>query len=1363
VSEYRADIAVVDDDVEVQDVIRLVLEREGYRVRTYASGEDVLAALEAQGTPDLLLLDVMMPGLDGHEVCRRIKGDPRWATLPIIMVTAKMDLQDVVRGLELGADDYVTKPFFYEELLARVRATLRAGEAERALTRKHQTLEALYAVTRATQSLQLETVLREALKQSCTVLKMDAGIVRSIDHDTKELVVAALEGLDVTKMLQRERIPIGGIHERVIQSGEPLVIPNVLTEPRIDDHECLAHEFHSLIMIPLIVPDRVIGTLSLFGRSVIRLEPEAFGFLRAIGQQLGVAVERARLFEATRQQAQELSVLNSVASSVSSSIELETVLQSALAQGVELTGAEAGTIRLFDPEQDELVLTVQAGRPLAAVTEHPRISSDLFTLINGALDRRVYRLSIPFLDRPFSQALAKGGIQEGLIVPLQNRDRLVGTMALFTGPGHPFRPYTDQLLLTLGHQIGVAVENALLHQSLQASEIKYRRLVEEIPEVVYEAAAGPLGQISYVSPGIETLTGYSVEEWSTEPSLWDRSLYPEDRERILAEFEWLWRHGGERQMEYRLVTKDGQLRWVTDRAKGLRDEHGQALSIEGILIDITQQKQSEARSARQNHELTVLNAVSRAVSQSLDLDEILRQALMLMVESLGFDAGIVHLLEQLSGRRSGKMSLRIHHGLEPGLIEQLTALDPGLFKLGRSSRAGEISQISLSALPELGCLRDAGFVSFVSVPLIAKEQALGFMHLLSRTPRELGENERRFFQSVGQQIGLAAQNAQLYQQVDQTLLARVQELLTLQAVAEIVNQSLDPAELLRGTLERVLALLQLPIGIVYEVDPASHCLWLRAISGAGMESSRLIENLPTPESYMRQVALMRKPMIVNDLSKFPPKTKAFREFCHLEQVNSFAGVPITVKGKVWGVLAGFGRGSRRLFPSEVQLLTAVAQQIGVAMENARLFDETRQHLQETQTLLRVSQTISSTLDPVEVLRRIARETGRSLGADMVGAYLLDADGSFLRPVAGYHVPKDLLQEFRDHPMPLKGHGFLDEGWETQRPVYTSDSAADLRIDRDWFHRFPHQSVLFIPMMIRKEKIGGIFAVWWNESCRFTPETLRLVDGISRQAAIAVENARLYRALSDQVQELQRLANEVLEESRGKEEFLMAISHELGTPLTAIKAYVDTLSHDLDLDPSVRQSFLGVVKNEVDRLSRLIGHVLDAARMEWGPIQLKRSPLDLAGLASEVVQEALSRRPISCLGGTSAWVNADRDRIKQVIVNLVDNAIKYSAGDQPVEVRVDCHDGQVVGSVRDYGVGVPPALRGVIFEKFKRVETGTTRETYGAGLGLYISRAIVEAHGGRIWVSSPQGQGSVFTFALPANLPGEESDDDDRPR
>ncbi|MBI2468898.1 MAG: GAF domain-containing protein [Candidatus Rokubacteria bacterium] len=157
----------------------------------------------------------------------------------------------------------------------------------------------------------------------------------------------------------------------------------------------------------------------------------------------------------------------------------------------------------------------------------------------------------------------------------------------------------------------------------------------------------------------------------------------------------------------------------------------------------------------------------------------------------------------------------------------------------------------------------------------------------------------------------------------------------------------------------------------------------------------------------------------------------------------------------------------------------------------------------------MSQAVGSTLDPTEVMRRVARESARVLGADMAGTYLADTSEASLRPIAGYHVPKPLLEWFLSSPIPLDGHAFLLEAWHSQRPVFSSDAARDPRINRETFERFPHRSILFAPMVARGTPIGGLFLVWWTAQRRFTPDELRLVEGISRQSALAIDHTRLF--------------------------------------------------------------------------------------------------------------------------------------------------------------------------------------------------------------------------------------------------------------
>src|SRR5262245_13823766 len=175
-------------------------------------------------------------------------------------------------------------------------------------------------------------------------------------------------------------------------------------------------------------------------------------------------------------------------------------------------------------------------------------------------------------------------------------------------------------------------------------------------------------------------------------------------------------------------------------------------------------------------------------------------------------------------------------------------------------------------------------------------------------------------------------------------------------------------------------------------------------------------------------------------------------------------LPLEVPGRTLGVMV-----ARHVLPpaakaDEEQLLKIVANQVAIAVENARLYEQTKQRLRETETLLTVSQAVSSTLELTEAMRRVAREAARATGADMVGAYLATADHGALEAIAGYHVPKHLVDDFRQFSIPLRGHPFLEESWRQCRPLLSTDAESDPRIDRDTFRRFPHRSILFVPMV-----------------------------------------------------------------------------------------------------------------------------------------------------------------------------------------------------------------------------------------------------------------------------------------------------------
>lgn len=214
----------------------------------------------------------------------------------------------------------------------------------------------------------------------------------------------------------------------------------------------------------------------------------------------------------------------------------------------------------------------------------------------------------------------------------------------------------------------------------------------------------------------------------------------------------------------------------------------------------------------------------------------------------------------------------------------------------------------------------------------------------------------------------------------------------------------------------------------------------------------------------------------------------------------------------------------------------------------------------------------------------------------------------------------------------------------------------------------------------------------------------------------------------------------------REEFLATAAHEFKTPLAVVKAYAQLMQKRAPGDPG-----LAVIQRQVDRLNRLVQHLLDTSRLRLQGGEGRRDAFDVSSLVAEAIEEARPSAPGHALEAEApapAVVHADRERILRVLTSLLDNAIRFSPAGGPVQVRVESQGGEVVVSVTDHGLGIPPERQPRIFERYYRAHAGTDQDYGGLGLGLDMSREIVTRHGGRMWFESVPGQGSTFHFSLP---------------
>lgn len=425
-------------------------------------------------------------------------------------------------------------------------------------------------------------------------------------------------------------------------------------------------------------------------------------------------------------------------------------------------------------------------------------------------------------------------------------------------------------------------------------------------------------------------------------------------------------------------------------------------------------------------------------------------------------------------------------------------------------------------------------------------------------------------------------------------------------------------------------------------------------------------------------------------------------------------------------------------------------------ERRRLEAEMQMQAQRAQILADAGAFFASNIDPVWVTQAVAEHTAEVLG-DWAAVILKNGDSNEMRVAAIYH--RDMaslgLAWSYIYRQPLSvGEGIIGQVVATGIPSLTThvgSAAAGVsgKADTTSYHAPSMQlsSLLALPLRTRRETLGALVIAANTPDRAMTDDNLPLAETLAERASLAIENAKLY---TEQV-EARRKVEDL---SRLKDEFLSIASHELRTPVTSIKGYTQlakTLIRENDLVTS--EEYLDIALDQIDRMSRLILELLDVSRIETGRLEIRREPIQWSTFVRDVVHRnhtAVSDRRFHMnVPDETLIVSGDRDRLEQVLGNLLENAVKYSPEGSEILVRVDNKEDQVVTSVCDHGIGIPTDELMQVFERFHRGRQVSSTNYGGLGLGLYITKQIIERHGGKIWVESREGTGTMFSFSLPA--------------
>jgi PAS domain S-box-containing protein len=494
-----------------------------------------------------------------------------------------------------------------------------------------------------------------------------------------------------------------------------------------------------------------------------------------------------------------------------------------------------------------------------------------------------------------------------------------------------------------------------------------------------------------------------------------------------------------------------------------------------------------------------------------------------------------------------------------------------------------------------------------------------------------------------------------------------------------------------------------------------------------------------------QVILTRRPFRTGDYLNDPRISPDYRWVAERSGIVSMMIVPIVVDDRVEALLYLDNQRRRPFNDEQEALCLRLADHAAVAIHNVRLFRAERAARAEAEVLKALAVELSMSLDPGRVLQRVAEAARDLCRADLVRIALREADGAMIyRSIVGARATG--YEQLRLRP----GKGFIGRVLETGRAFRTADAPSDPHVHPDYGRRIIEaegtRTAMVVPI-VAGDRIEGVIYVARRTPAPFSDDDERVGSRLADHAAIAIRNAEL-------LAREQAARSDAEEANRAKDQFLAVLSHELRTPLNTMLGWLAVVRTGR-LDASQHQRALEIVERNTRAQARMIDDLLDISRIAAGKMVLDRRPISLASVIADTV-DALQpevkakgltlERHVDAEAGT---VSADADRIRQTLVNLLVNAMKYTPSGGRVEVRLRAGDGVVRITVQDTGTGIEPDVLPHVFERFRQADWRTAGAQGGLGLGLAVVREVVQMHGGSVEAQSDgPGRGATFTVTLP---------------
>ena len=1072
----------------------------------------------------------------------RLGSDAAWAV--VRFADAAAERRATARALVGSGALAVIAAALLVELLTRGRSPSSRRTAAAATPEGSRQLQALYATAVALGTgAELESTATQTLDVICTVAHVDLGMVYRVDQASGRLTLVAHHGippryLDFSRTRDIEHTRIGD----VARTGEHTLVE--LDPARIKDttlREAVATEgYRTQLALPIPVHGATWGVMVLVSRERRRFDADELTLLQAAAHQLGLAVGRAALIGELRLKSRRLEILTRVGERLAATLPHAELLKRVTDAAREMFDAAVARLWLLDDDGVTLSVCASAGVDLASGAGRMRVGEGLVGRV--VADRAPLAIGDLATDpRPLNTGPLRAlGLAAFAGVPLLAGDRVLGALAIGLMERHEYSAEELDVFASLANEASVALENARLVREASEQADRMRALADlsrvfagtldpdivsaRIADCVRSLFSSVSASLFRVEPHSGALVAVATSTGRRQPvppapvlprGVGISGLAAESRHVVVsadvfadpkiqktdALREWVAAVGHYSAIAVPLIVNDvvvGVLTVSGERGRifGEADERlAQTFADQAALALANARLYAE--STQRRAEAEELARLARRLTESLEVSEVVERTVESVLPLFRVQSSVVRLLQADGSLAALALGGRTREYFDAGHV-----LPPGVGVLGRAVVEGGAVMTPDALADDVTNLSDdleanfraSGDVAVLAVPMRAKGVIIGALGVADRRGRIFTEGEAALLQAFADQATLALENAQLFS-IER---ARREQIATLADVERELAAVLDPARLPALIVERATGLFKAS-GALWTLEE-DRALVPRAWTGQELGGERLAPG----EGFAGLAISERRGLISNDYPRSPHATARFVA----AGVRSIIVQPLILRDRPLGVLtmSRAGHDAAPFGVEDLTLLQSFAAHAATAIENARLYEQATRYAERLRALEEVNRLVSSSLEPDEVLANLARAVSQFFEAPYVSVWSLDETTGRLRR-ALTHGDSALASELHQELAP--GEGAV--GWVIQHrePILWTDVATDPRvIDAPALVRAGLVSFTAYPIAIG-ERMLGAFAVHRATSWPVTPETSSLMGSLAAQAAVALENARLY--------------------------------------------------------------------------------------------------------------------------------------------------------------------------------------------------------------------------------------------------------------